>query len=169
MFDHSTAPSEVRVRHPRIADIQAVFCAKYGIGMADIKGHCRKRIYSWPRQRAVWMSRKLTPYSYPHIARCFGGIDHSTCIHAYRKIEREIVADPVLAAELAELEASALRIAASRPVVALPPLPETEPKSLSAASVSRPAPRLKEIKPKTVHSLDQDAWLSLGGELEGAR
>ena len=47
----------------------------------------RARAIVRPRQVAMYLSKVLTPRSYPEIGRKFGGRDHSTVIHAVRLIE----------------------------------------------------------------------------------
>lgn len=46
-----------------------------------------------PRQIAMYLSRQLTSFSYPEIGDRFGGKDHSTIIHAIKKIERNMEED----------------------------------------------------------------------------
>lgn len=66
-------------------------CARLaGVTPADLVGKCRKPEMSRPRQFAMWKLRKETGRSYPQIGRDFGGRDHSTCLHAFRRVEASI-------------------------------------------------------------------------------
>jgi chromosomal replication initiator protein len=53
-----------------------------------------------PRQIAMFLAKDLTPHSLPVIGRKFGGRDHTTVLHAVRKIEALRVSDETLAADL---------------------------------------------------------------------
>ena len=53
-----------------------------------------------PRQVAIYLAKMLTPRSLPEIGRRFGGRDHTTVLHAVRKIEDLVGADTKLAQEL---------------------------------------------------------------------
>jgi chromosomal replication initiator protein len=56
-----------------------------------------------PRQVGMYLAKKLTPRSLPEIGRRFGGRDHSTVLHAVRKIEELMKSDDRLAREVALL------------------------------------------------------------------
>ncbi len=60
----------------------------FNIKISDIKSAKRLKAVVLPRQIAMYISRQLTSSSYPEIGERFGGKDHSTIIHAIRKIER---------------------------------------------------------------------------------
>lgn len=68
---------------------------KYNITVDDLMGPCRRRMYAWPRQEAIWRCRQETPMSLPDIARRFGDRDHTTALHAVRAYEKR-VADGVV-------------------------------------------------------------------------
>ena len=59
----------------------------YNVRMADLLGPRRARVVSRPRQVAMFLAKHLTTKSLPEIGRRFGGRDHTTVIHAVRKIE----------------------------------------------------------------------------------
>ncbi|MSU90478.1 chromosomal replication initiator protein DnaA [Rhodobacteraceae bacterium 2CG4] len=59
----------------------------YNVRMADLLGPRRARAVSRPRQVAMFLSKQLTTKSLPEIGRRFGGRDHTTVIHAVKKIE----------------------------------------------------------------------------------
>ncbi len=66
----------------------------------------RARAVVRPRQVAMYLSKVLTPRSYPEIGRKFGGRDHSTVIHAVRTVEALRVTDSELDAEIAAIRRS---------------------------------------------------------------
>ena len=53
-----------------------------------------------PRQAAMWLAKKLTTRSLPDIGRRFGGRDHTTVLHAVRRIEALKAVGPQLARDL---------------------------------------------------------------------
>jgi len=60
----------------------------YNIKISDIKSPKRLKTVVLPRQIAMYISRQLTSSSYPEIGEKFGGKDHSTIIHAIKKIDK---------------------------------------------------------------------------------
>jgi chromosomal replication initiator protein len=60
----------------------------------------RAREVARPRQVAMYLSKQLTPKSLPDIGRRFGGRDHTTVLHAVRKIEKAIGEDNALSDEV---------------------------------------------------------------------
>lgn len=70
-----------------IDDIQSRVCAHYGIKLQDLRGESRTRVLARPRQIAMYLCKTLTTKSLPDIGRAFGGRDHTTVLHAVRKVE----------------------------------------------------------------------------------
>lgn len=60
----------------------------FNMKISDMKSSKRLKAVVLPRQIAMYLSRQLTSSSYPEIGERFGGKDHSTIIHAIRKIEK---------------------------------------------------------------------------------
>jgi chromosomal replication initiator protein len=58
----------------------------FGWTMADLCGRSRRRPLVTARQIGMYVFREMTDYSYPQIAREFGGRDHTTVMHAVEKI-----------------------------------------------------------------------------------
>ena len=81
----------------------------YSVKISDLKGPRRQKVLTVPRQQAMYLARKLTGLSYPEIGKRFGGKDHSTVIHAEKKVRRCIEADPELRKTLGTLENIARR------------------------------------------------------------
>ena len=87
----------------RIDDILKVVGRHYNVARADLLSPRRARSIVRPRQVGMYLAKKLTPRSLPEIGRRFGGRDHSTVLHAVRKIEELILTDEQLAREVALL------------------------------------------------------------------
>ncbi len=80
----------VRTREPKrvkIEDIQKLVATHYNVSRADILSSRRTATVVRPRQIAMYLSKVLTLRSLPEIGRRFGGRDHTTVLHAVRKIE----------------------------------------------------------------------------------
>lgn len=76
--------------------IQEAVANYFNLRVDDLKSQRRTRIISYPRQIAMYLSRKLTDMSLPKIGEEFGGRDHTTVIHAYEKISENYKTDEVL-------------------------------------------------------------------------
>jgi chromosomal replication initiator protein len=76
-----------------VEEIQKVIASHFSIKISDIKSPKRLKALVLPRQIAMYLSRQLTTCSYPEIGERFGGKDHSTIIHAIKKIERQMKTD----------------------------------------------------------------------------
>ena len=93
----------VRTRDPKrvkIEDIQKLVAGHYNVSRADILSSRRTAVVVRPRQIAMYLSKILTLRSLPEIGRRFGGRDHTTVLHAVRKIEGLTGSDKVLSEEL---------------------------------------------------------------------
>ena len=87
-------------RRVRIEDIQRVVARHFNVSKADLLSSRRTRTIVRPRQIAMYLAKMLTPRSLPEIGRRFGGRDHTTVLHAVRKIEELIEGDKSLADEI---------------------------------------------------------------------
>jgi chromosomal replication initiator protein len=93
----------VGVREPRrikIEDIQKVVASHYNVSKQDLLSARRTRAIVRPRQIAMYLAKTMTPRSFPEIGKRFGGRDHTTVLHAVRKVEELAAADEVLAQEI---------------------------------------------------------------------
>jgi chromosomal replication initiator protein len=88
-----------------IAAIKAEIASQYRVSVADLEGENREKRVSQARQIAIYLARELTGSSFPKIGKEFGGRDHSTVIHAYRKV-KELEEIPLFQSELEELKSS---------------------------------------------------------------
>ncbi|PSQ78283.1 MAG: chromosomal replication initiator protein DnaA [Bacteroidetes bacterium QH_6_63_17] len=70
----------------------------------DLLSRSRKQSVAQARQIAMYLCRELTEESYSHIGSRFGGRDHSTVIHAYRKIDEGMESDPGLQDDVSSLQ-----------------------------------------------------------------
>ncbi len=83
-----------------VDDIQKATAEHYGMKQADLISERRNRAVARPRQAAMWLAKTLTTRSLPDIGRRFGGRDHTTVLHAVRRIEALRQEDPQLARDL---------------------------------------------------------------------
>ncbi|MDE1174786.1 MAG: chromosomal replication initiator protein DnaA [Parvibaculaceae bacterium] len=74
-------------RKVTIEEIQRKVAEYYNVRLADLLSARRSRQIARPRQVAMYLSKQLTTRSLPEIGRKFGGRDHTTVIHAVRKID----------------------------------------------------------------------------------
>jgi chromosomal replication initiator protein len=87
-------------RKIRIEDIQRAVSRHYNVSRTDMLSNRRTRVIVKPRQIAMYLAKMMTPRSLPEIGRRFGGRDHTTVLHAVRKVEGMIAEDGQLAKEL---------------------------------------------------------------------
>jgi len=78
----------------------------FNIKISDLKSAKRLKALVLPRQVAMYIARQLTSCSYPEIGEKFGGKDHSTIIHATKKIENKIKEDMQLNSTISSLRQS---------------------------------------------------------------
>ena len=83
-----------------VDEIQKAVAEHYGMRQADLLSERRNRAIARPRQAAMWLAKHLTTRSLPDIGRRFGGRDHTTVLHAVRRIEALRADDPQLARDL---------------------------------------------------------------------
>ena len=88
--------SKKQGKHVTIDIIQDIVASYYNLRIEDLKSQRRTRNIAYPRQIAMYLSRKLTDMSLPKIGEEFGGRDHTTVIHAYEKISENLKTDSSL-------------------------------------------------------------------------
>ena len=84
-------------------EIQKAASEHFGLKQADLISETRTRAVARPRQAAMWLAKQLTTRSLPDIGRRFGGRDHTTVLHAVRRIEELRASDPQLSRDLETL------------------------------------------------------------------
>ena len=97
----------IRPQEPKrvkIEDIQRVVARQYNVSRADLLSSRRTANVVRPRQVAMYLAKTLTLRSLPEIGRRFGGRDHTTVLHAVRKIENLVGNDTTLAEEIEVLK-----------------------------------------------------------------
>lgn len=95
--DLSQTPENIRVR---VDDILRIVGRHFNVTRADLLSPRRARAVVRPRQIGMYLAKKLTSRSLPEIGRRFGNRDHSTVLHAVRKVEELMQADDKLAREV---------------------------------------------------------------------
>ncbi len=91
-------------RRVRIEDIIKAVSRHFGISKPDILSQRRHRSVVWPRQIGMYLAKQLTARSLPEIGRRFGNRDHTTVLHAIRKIEGALDGDQRLRDEIDDLK-----------------------------------------------------------------
>ena len=91
-------------RRIKIEDILRIISRHFGVSKGDLLSQRRHRSVVWPRQIGMYLAKQLTARSLPEIGRRFGNRDHTTVLHAIRKIEGELAGNPRLKEELEELK-----------------------------------------------------------------
>ena len=86
-----------------IENIQRTVAEYYKIKIADLMSSRRNRSIARPRQVAMALAKELTSHSLPEIGDAFGGRDHTTVLHACRKIKELLSTDPSLAEDYKNL------------------------------------------------------------------
>ena len=90
---------------PTITRIQQAVCSHLNVTMADLLALRRKAALVRKRHIAMYLAATLTERSLPEIGRAFGNRDHTTILHAKRKVAALLAAgDERLAADIAEVE-----------------------------------------------------------------
>jgi chromosomal replication initiator protein len=90
-------------RRVTVDQIQKAAAEYYGLTQADLISERRNRAIARPRQAAMWVAKQITTRSLPDIGRRFGGRDHTTVLHAIRRIEELKQTDAALARDLEAL------------------------------------------------------------------
>ena len=87
-------------RRITIEEIQRRVAEHYNIKLSEMSSERRARAVARPRQVAMFLSKQLTSRSLPEIGRKFGGRDHTTVMHAVRKIEELRLSDAAIAEDV---------------------------------------------------------------------
>jgi chromosomal replication initiator protein len=94
----------IEPRRIKVEDILRVVSKQYGVSRIDILSKRRQRSIVYPRQIGMWLAKSLTQRSLPEIGRRFGNRDHTTVLHAIRKIEKELQTNSRLRSEIDDLK-----------------------------------------------------------------
>jgi chromosomal replication initiator protein len=94
----------IEPRRIKIDDILRIVSRHFAVSKQDILSQRRHRSVVRPRQIGMYLAKHLTSRSLPEIGRRFGDRDHTTVLHAIRKIDKEVGENPRLKDELDELK-----------------------------------------------------------------
>jgi chromosomal replication initiator protein len=94
----------IEPRRIKVEDILRIVSRHFAVSKADILSDRRHRSVVRPRQIGMYLAKQLTSRSLPEIGRRFGNRDHTTVLHAIRKIDREMGDNPHLKEEIEELK-----------------------------------------------------------------
>ncbi|NCU31552.1 MAG: chromosomal replication initiator protein DnaA, partial [Candidatus Moranbacteria bacterium] len=92
-----------------IEKVQKTVAEYYNIPISELKAKRRNKNIVFPRQVAMYLSRKLTHMSLPEIGTAFGGKDHTTVLHSCKKIETEVESNRDLRNDLESIATSIQR------------------------------------------------------------
>jgi chromosomal replication initiator protein len=81
-------------RSMTVREIQERTAEAFGISVEALVSSSRAGTLAWPRQVAMYLSRELTDQTLPAIGRAFGGRNHTTVLHAYKRTAERIAGDP---------------------------------------------------------------------------
>ena len=87
----STVKSLIKNKDQReigVEDIKSITAGYFNISLSEIISHKKQRVFSYPRQLAMYLCRKHTDLSYKEIGYSFGRKDHSTVIYSVRRVEK---------------------------------------------------------------------------------
>ncbi len=94
----------IEPRRIKVEDILRIVSRHFAVSKADILSDRRHRSVVRPRQIGMYLAKQLTSRSLPEIGRRFGNRDHTTVLHAIRKIDKELGDNPHLKEEIEELK-----------------------------------------------------------------
>jgi chromosomal replication initiator protein len=94
----------IEPRRIKIEDILRIVSRHFAVSKQDILSQRRHRSVVRPRQIGMYLAKHLTSRSLPEIGRRFGDRDHTTVLHAIRKIDKEVGDNPRLKDEIEELK-----------------------------------------------------------------
>nr|WP_322633321.1 chromosomal replication initiator protein DnaA [Glycomyces albidus] len=100
---HDFIPEGGNTAEVTVDQIMQATADYFGVASADLKGNSRSRILVNARQVAMYLCRELTDMSLPRIGQAFGGRDHTTVMHANKKIRKQMSERRALYNQIAEL------------------------------------------------------------------
>jgi len=100
---HDIIPESGKNTEVTVEQIMQATADYFGVQAADLKGNSRSRVLVNARQVAMYLCRELTDMSLPRIGQAFGGRDHTTVMHANKKIRKQMAERRALYTQIAEL------------------------------------------------------------------
>jgi len=96
---------QVDAQRPSVERIVEQVGGHFHVAPDELRSRRRLRAILLPRQIGMYLARHLTRLSFKQIGVCFGGQDHSTVLHACRKVERTLKSDALVAGAVRQLHA----------------------------------------------------------------
>ncbi len=100
---HDIIPESGKNTEVTVDQIMQATADYFGVQAADLKGNSRSRVLVNARQVAMYLCREMTDMSLPRIGQAFGGRDHTTVMHANKKIRKQMSERRALYNQIAEL------------------------------------------------------------------
>ncbi|MDX6660839.1 MAG: chromosomal replication initiator protein, partial [Solirubrobacteraceae bacterium] len=76
-----------------VRDVQLACCAAFDVSLEELLSRSRATRVTWPRQVAMYLAREVTDTTLPSLGRQFGGRDHTTVLHAHKRIAQRVIED----------------------------------------------------------------------------
>ncbi len=89
-----------------IEAVQTAACSHFALTLEELLSRSRAERVLWPRQAAMYLCKELTTQSLPTIGRAFGGRDHTTVLHACKRVAAHIAVSPPAFADIEALTAT---------------------------------------------------------------
>jgi len=109
-FVHETLTEAAREPKVDIESVQMEVAKHFGFDVTDLWGRRRFQEVARARMVAVYLCRKMSEASYPVLGAHFGGRDHTTMMHSFRRIEQVMQDDPGFAREVEGIQARILGV-----------------------------------------------------------
>ena len=100
MIEKVIIRQEGTLQPPTLDAVKRAAMRTFNVSKSDLESPCKQQSIVYPRQIAMYLCRTLTKKSLPQIGRSFGKRDHTTVLHAVRKISKKMGDDPELAMDV---------------------------------------------------------------------
>ena len=100
MIEKVIIRQEGTLQTPTLDAVKRAAMRTFNVSKSDLESPCKQQSIVYPRQIAMYLCRTLTKKSLPQIGRSFGKRDHTTVLHAVRKITKKMDDDPELAMDV---------------------------------------------------------------------
>ena len=100
MIEKVIIRQEGTLQTPSLDAVKRAAMKTFNVSKSDLESPCKQQSIVYPRQIAMYLCRTLTKKSLPQIGRSFGKRDHTTVLHAVRKITKKMDVDPDLAMDV---------------------------------------------------------------------
>lgn len=100
MIEKVIIRQEGTLQTPTLDAVKRAAMRTFNVSKSDLESPCKQQSIVYPRQIAMYLCRTLTKKSLPQIGRSFGKRDHTTVLHAVRKITKKMDLDPDLAMDV---------------------------------------------------------------------